>query len=130
MLQVREYCEAQFSKILAGRVSVSDLVFAKEVRRCRMHFAASVRCRLEGSIYMQQCAMHGSPLALGCLNVCFTPASPTGAAGHLFRPRASRAARRPGGHAGHAGGPAVRPRSPQLPLAFPLVELSPTVWVA
>ena len=34
--QVREYCERQWSKILAGRVSVADFVFAKEVCcRCR-----------------------------------------------------------------------------------------------
>lgn len=30
-VQVKEYCERQFSKILAGRVSVADFVFAKEV---------------------------------------------------------------------------------------------------
>jgi hypothetical protein len=32
LLQVKEYCERQWGKILAGRVSVSDFVFAKEVR--------------------------------------------------------------------------------------------------
>ena len=31
LMQVKEYCERQFSKILAGRVSVADFVFAKEV---------------------------------------------------------------------------------------------------
>lgn len=29
--QVKAYCERQFSKILSGRVSVADFVFAKEV---------------------------------------------------------------------------------------------------
>ena len=41
-LQVKEYCERQWGKILAGRVSVSDFVFAKEVRL--------VGCGAEGSV--------------------------------------------------------------------------------
>ncbi len=30
--QVKAYCERQFNKILSGRVSIADFVFAKEVR--------------------------------------------------------------------------------------------------
>ena len=32
MVQVKEYCERQWAKILSGRVSLADFVFAKEVR--------------------------------------------------------------------------------------------------
>lgn len=30
--QVKQYCERQWTKILSGRVSIQDFVFAKEVR--------------------------------------------------------------------------------------------------
>lgn len=34
-MQVREYLERQWAKILGGRVSVQDFIFAKEVRCVR-----------------------------------------------------------------------------------------------
>lgn len=117
LMQVKEYCERQFSKILAGRVSVADFVFAKEVWQAAGGVASGGRvdaCSVSPPAWSRspawssaQCTAGLPSPATGIDVLPINPRSP-GAPGHLLNQDGPQAACRRGGPTRNGGGPTVR----------------------